>query len=40
MLDGQRIRRYDARTTNRGLELTVAIHGHTGAMHTLVVTAT
>jgi hypothetical protein len=34
-LDGHRVKRYDARETNRGLELTVAAKA--GARHTLTI---
>jgi hypothetical protein len=35
-LDGQRVKHYDARETNRGLEVTVA--AEPGAQHTLKIT--
>jgi hypothetical protein len=36
LLDGRRVKHYDARETNRGLELTVA--AQPGAQHTLKIT--
>ena len=35
MLDGRRVKHYDARETNRGLEVTVA--ARPGAQHTLTI---
>lgn len=35
-LDGRRVRHYDARVTNRGLELTVSVRSQ--AQHTLTIT--